>query len=117
MTFIREAAVGVSSDFIFQPGGTAVDNVYDNFAVLYADLTASSVPKKRVILDDSVTSPVNLPAGTFNLAGVTLTNGKVSDQGGAYTHISWNPAAVIQNVARIENLMSLVAASAARLSR
>jgi hypothetical protein len=111
------AADQVVSDFIFQPGGGAPypsKNVYTDFLLLYADLSTSTAPKKRLILDDSVTSPIPFPAGTFDLAGVTLTNGKVSDDtDNARTHIhngttGWNAATVFQNVARIEGLQALV---------
>ena len=104
----------VVSDFIFQPGGTATENVYTDFNTLYTALNASTAPKKRLILDDSVTSPIPFPAGTFDLAGVTLTNRQVSDQTDfARTHIhngttGWNAATVFQNVARIEGLQALV---------
>jgi len=112
----------VVSDFIFLPGGTAPypsKNVYTDFALLYADLNASTAPKKRIILDDTHTSPIPFPAGTFNLAGVTLTNRRVSDQGNlARTHIhdvttGWNAGTVFQNVARIEGLQALVTAAGA----
>ena len=99
----------VVSDFIFQPNGAATKNVYTNFITLYNDLSASTAPKKRIILDDS-SGPVVIPAGTFNLAGVTLTNGKVDANTSApVTSMGWTPGTDMQNVSRMENIVAFAA--------
>jgi len=56
---------------VFQPGGTPSGNVYDDWSLLYADLLTVSGPI-FVAIDDSIVSPVTLPAGTYDLSNVTL---------------------------------------------
>jgi hypothetical protein len=100
--------------FIFRPGatsGTRFDAgvpVYSDWDALYTDLTAAS-GNRVVILDDSLTSPVPIPAGTYNLAGVTLTNDGVSavvtQQN--QTQVTWATGTELVNASLVEGLVFL----------
>lgn len=76
------AAFPPQNFFVFRPGGANLRGsegipVYDDFAELWADVTASSAPTKTVVLDDSDSATVTIPIGTYNFAGVRLV-GRVS---------------------------------------
>lgn len=58
--------------FVYQPGGTASANVYTSWAALYTALSVVAGPK-TIQIDDSFTSPAVIPAGAYNLDGVTFT--------------------------------------------
>ncbi len=86
-----------ASHLIFRPGGTEGDNVYTTWADIMAVFATMEGPV-RIILDDSITSPVVIPNGTHDLesrgilvaatpAGVDVTLG----DGTAATNLQ-NPA-------------------------
>ena len=62
---------------VFQPGGTAIGNIYTSWATLYAALPAASSNGTRapseVQVDDSFTSPAVVPAGAYNIDSVAFT--------------------------------------------
>lgn len=59
------------SSFVFRPGGAASGNVYTSWALLYADLNATS-GVRNIIIDDSLAT-ATMPAGTYNLADCVLS--------------------------------------------
>ena len=59
---------------VFQPGGTAVDNVYTSFALLYVDLASLKGP--RAIQVDDTFGAIVIPAGAYNLDDVELAGKK-----------------------------------------
>jgi hypothetical protein len=59
---------------VFQPGGTAVDNVYTSFALLYADLITTK--GQRVLEVDDTFGAIVMPAGAYNLDDVELVGKK-----------------------------------------
>jgi hypothetical protein len=69
---VMETGFMTASTFVFQPGGTAVANVYTNFASLYAVFSAVNGPKE-IFFDDSIISPCVVPnPGTpYNFANTT----------------------------------------------
>jgi len=67
------ASAVVPTVFVFQDGGVASKNVYDTWAALYAVLSTVAGPK-IVEIDDSVTSPCVIPAGTYDVADVTFVS-------------------------------------------
>jgi hypothetical protein len=78
---------GPVSNFVFQPGGATVGNIYASWAALYAALNAVTGPKV-VLIDDSFTSPAVIPAGTYNVNYVTFTgvaNGTTNSGGASLT--------------------------------
>jgi len=62
------AASGAPSFFIFNPGGTPGDNVYDTWATLEAAVNAHTGPK-IVYLDDSGGGSMTIPGPTFDVEG------------------------------------------------
>jgi len=58
--------------FVYRPGGVAGDNVYTDWPALYAVLATVQGPK-IILIDDSITSPVVIPAGTYDVDNVTFT--------------------------------------------
>jgi hypothetical protein len=48
--------------FVYRPGGVAGGNVYTNFGLLMTDLNAAT-GRKYLVWDDSITSPITIPAG------------------------------------------------------
>jgi hypothetical protein len=67
--------------FVYRPGGTASANVYTTWPTYYAALNAAAPvsaqghrPPTTLQVDDSIVSPAVVPAGAYNLDGVTLTS-------------------------------------------
>lgn len=69
---LDELAAREPTVFVFQEGGTQEKNVYDNWADLYAALLVAGNSPKRIMIDDSVTSPCVIPAGAYDLSNVEL---------------------------------------------
>lgn len=65
-------ANAVATTFVYRPGGVAGKNVYTTWPSLYAALLTVAGPK-WVQVDDSIVSPAVVPAGTYNLDGVTIS--------------------------------------------
>ena len=109
-----DGLTGVISDFIFRPDEPSPgQNVYDDFDDLYADLVASPAPRKRIVLDGSITSPVPIPEQTYDLSGVMITTSRENiaelpppDEAHAIlgTNISWGENTVLLNASRVQNL-------------
>lgn len=59
------------ADFVYRPGGTQSGNVYTSFADL---ITAAQAVEGRALLrvDTSVTNPATVPAGTYDMEGITV---------------------------------------------
>lgn len=79
--------------YVFRPGGVAGANVFTSFAALYAALPGASSngtrPSTTILVDDSFTSPAVIPAGAYNLDGVTFDSiGSSSGFGGATLNIA-----------------------------
>jgi hypothetical protein len=66
---VAPGGAGGDGSFIFQPGGTPGDNVYDDFALLYADASAADNPVVKI---DAQFGTVTMPAGTYNFSGWTF---------------------------------------------
>jgi hypothetical protein len=75
----------VVSVFVFQPGGTAIDNVYTSFALLYADL--NSMKGQRVLEFDGSFSACTIPSGSYSMDDVEWA-GKVSGFGAVQVTIA-----------------------------
>ena len=69
---LDELAAREPTVFAFQEGGTQEKNVYDNWADLYAALLVAGNSPKRIMIDDSVTSPCVIPAGAYDLSNAEL---------------------------------------------
>ncbi len=61
----------VSNVIIFRPGGVAGANVYTSWPALMAAVALVAGPK-IVQIDDTIVSPAVIPAGTWDLADITL---------------------------------------------
>ena len=58
--------------FVYRPGETQPDvNVYTSWTTMMTALSATQGPKV-IFVDDSLTSPATVPAGTYNLREVTI---------------------------------------------
>jgi hypothetical protein len=59
--------------FIFRPGGTAdpANGIYVTWAGLMTALGAAPAGPKTLQFDDSITTPIVIPAGTYSMQGVT----------------------------------------------
>jgi hypothetical protein len=70
--------------FVYRPGGVADKNVYTTWPALYVALSAVQ-GDKLVQVDDSIVSPAVVPAGTYDLDGVTFDgiSSFATDSGGA----------------------------------
>lgn len=95
--------------FVFRPGGTAVGNVYTDFALLYAALNAA-VGRKILLLDNSIAN-ITIPAGTYNLTNTVLKGLWKPDALLIFlpgilgtTPVTIPTGVVIQDVAGIENI-------------
>jgi hypothetical protein len=64
-------ASGVTSAYVYQPGGSAGANVYTSFSSLYTVISAVAGPI-IVLVDDSFTSPAVIPSGSYSLSNVTF---------------------------------------------
>jgi hypothetical protein len=62
----------VGSVFIFQPSGTAVDNVYVTWSLLMADLTTVSGRRFLEFDDQFAAIGPNIPAGSYDMTDVVL---------------------------------------------
>lgn len=73
-TWTLELNVGpgpaIYESFVFQPGGTAVNNTYTTWASLYSALQLTQ--GSRDIVFDATFLPCNIPAGTYSLDNVTF---------------------------------------------
>lgn len=63
--------------FVFQPGGTnrRISEgipIYTNFTHLWGEVLASTASQKTVILDDTASATISIPAGTYDFTGVQL---------------------------------------------
>lgn len=63
--------------FVYQPGGTnrrASEGVaiYTDFAVLWADVQASTAIEREILIDDTFTAVPAIPTGSYNLSGIRL---------------------------------------------
>jgi hypothetical protein len=71
------SAAGLASTFVFRPGGLLGKGIYPTWASLYAALPAASAqgnrPPTTIQIDDSLVTPAVIPAGDYNLDGVTFT--------------------------------------------
>ncbi len=85
------------STFVFQPGGVAAGNVFTSWAALYAAFnlacpasTKGTRSPSTIRIDDSFTSPATIPAGAYNLDGVTFdgVSNEVAASGGAQLTIA-----------------------------
>lgn len=56
---------GITSVFVFRPGGVAVDNAYTTWTSLYAAF--SVVPGPKIIEIDDSNAPASIPAGSYDL--------------------------------------------------
>ncbi len=65
------AATGVTSTFVYRPGGHAAGNVYTSLPALMAAVALVAGPKV-VQIDDTIVSPAIIPAGTWDLVDITL---------------------------------------------
>jgi len=104
--------------FIFQPGGvnrrfSEGVPVYTVWAELMADLAASTSPKKTILIDDTITSPIPIPVGTWDLTGVKLTNGRHSAQTGSQTFslLSIASGAVLTGLTYMEGMAVILSTS------
>jgi len=61
---------GLFSSLVFQPGGTAGLNTYTDWSLLYAALSLLQ-GARQVFFDSTFTTP-EIPAGTYDLTGVTF---------------------------------------------
>lgn len=59
--------------FIFRPGGVAdpANGIYVTWATVMAALNAAPAGPKTLQFDDSVTSPITIPAGTYSMLDIT----------------------------------------------
>ena len=77
------AATTARSTFVFQPGGVASGNVFTSWTALYAALNVAAPtsangtrPPTVISVDDTFVEPAShatVPAGAYNLDGVTFT--------------------------------------------
>jgi hypothetical protein len=112
------AEIGVVSDFIFRPDEPSPgQNVYSDFDTLYAALVASPATKKRIVLDNSITSPVPIPNLEYDLSGVMITASRENvaeldppwdDFAILGVSISWGVDTILKNVSRVQNLSCFV---------
>ena len=67
------SVVSATSSFVYQPGAptTAPDNVFSDWNELMVVLNATE-GDRAVVIDDSIVSPAVIPAGTYDMSGVTL---------------------------------------------
>jgi len=64
---------GTQYAFVYRPGDPApIENVYATWPTLYAAMQQVQGPKLLQI-DDSLVSPAVVPAGTYDMSGVTIT--------------------------------------------
>ena len=99
--------------FIFRPDGTARDNVYTDWASLYADVIAAE-GARMIVFDNTVTGGViTIPAGTYNMEDVSwgmggvLNVGKWGLQTDATIQVRIPDNCVIQNLYHIEDVTIL----------
>lgn len=69
LTSVTNTNIAVPS-LVYQPGGTESGNVYTNWNDLYAALTELS--GSQTILFDDTYGSLEIPTGTYNMAGVTF---------------------------------------------
>lgn len=62
------------TQFIFRPGGVAGDNVYTNFALLYADLAATPGQKELVFDNSASGNPITIPSGSYDFTSTRWTS-------------------------------------------
>jgi hypothetical protein len=91
--------------FVFRPAGVAEGNVYTDFALLYADLSAAS-GHKILVLDDTGGPSVAIPDGVYDLTNTEVTNGKVSSEDllENRTRVTWGTLTELRDASRWENL-------------
>jgi len=106
---IASSGGGVTSTFVFQPGGVAADNVYTDWSLLMTDLATISGPK--VIEFDTTLSGVGygtIPSGTWTIGRETTLRGSSVD-----SKIVMADGAVFQNAWKLDGRLQLWSASTA----
>ena len=100
------ASLATQYALVFQPGGVAAGNVYTDWASLYAALNLAAPasangtrPTSEILVDDSFAAAI-IPAGAYNLDGVTfkaVRNSATATEGAALSFAvgaTISPAAV-----------------------
>lgn len=107
-----ETAVTLASspgvpEFVFRPGGTQTGNIFTDFADLYAALTAAE-GKKRLVFDNSISSPCTIPAGAYDFADTTWVGvgfGVLLPAFEAQPRVEFANGVAITNLTRIQHLL------------
>lgn len=73
---LRQTIDQVDNVFVYHPGGTASENVYTDFSLLYTDLQLRSGLK--VVHFDETDSSISLPAATYDFSDTIFTCSRVS---------------------------------------
>lgn len=91
----------IQTSFIYQPGGSALGNVYNSFLALATDFNLITGPK-IVIIDDSYVSPATIPSGIFDFEYSEFT-GDAQDRNSP-PKLQFEDGAIIRNINKISNL-------------
>lgn len=86
--------------FVFAPGGVAAANVYDDWALLMADLVTLAGPKVIEFDDDAGTC--RIPAGTWDLGGDTILRGRRGNVAGVQVQVVCEDLAYLMDPSVIE---------------
>lgn len=106
-TFITGSAFAASSNIVYRPGEPdPVDNVYATWETAYA--AAAAIQGARSIqIDDSLVSPATVPAGAWDLTGITL-RGFLSD---GNVFLEFQDGATVMGLVEVTDALTLTTVS------
>jgi len=99
---------GGGNIFTYRPGGASIPsaNVYDTWAAAHAAAAAWPVPC-RLHVDSSLVSPAPLPAGIWDMSGITLAGAVGSLAVDPFSKLQAQDGAVLTNLFFMTDLISL----------
>ncbi|NJO18568.1 MAG: hypothetical protein HC877_23425 [Thioploca sp.] len=96
------------TSFVYRPGGTQNENVFNNWSDLYNAILQTE--GERIIeVDDSISSPAIIPAGFYDLRGITLQGSFRENV--ITTTLSLDNGVVFDNLKKIRNFLTIISNS------
>lgn len=103
--------ISQTETFVFQPGGTNRRlgeglPIYTNFALLWADVQASTAVEREILVDDTFTAVPAIPTGTYNMSGIRIRGRyslRATQEG--FVFLSLPAGTTLQEPSYMENLL------------
>jgi hypothetical protein len=90
---------GLGPTFVFRPGGVAAVNVFTTWASLMAALLVVQGPKV-LQFDDSIVTPIIIPAGAYDLDSSTLSGNSSAAHPTGFTDVEFADGVIFTNFSR-----------------